>query len=359
MVVTSVKTPPSDSSILIILMGSLGDVVRGLYLLPHIKSSLPESRITWLVEPQWAELVGFHPQIDKIIVFDRPRGVSAVWALYKDLSQESFDITLDLQRHLKSGFFSFLSGAKRRVGFNRSNTKEFNWLFNNEHIDYFSDHLLKLWHYLKFTEYLGLGKPDSLESGFPLQDLKARTPKTVAHECKSFIAVVMGSSWESKDWFFEGYCGLVDSILSSGQKQVVILGDRSKVKSALQLVEKVNSPGLINLVGETSLLELAAILNAAEAAVGPDSGPGHIASAVGTPYVSLFGPTSPKRVSPYGSEHLVVQSGVDCAPCYKKRCPGLDMICMRKISVEKVTEKLSQALAMRDNNHNSSALHLE
>ena len=69
---TSAKTLPSDASILIILMGSLGDVVRGLYLVPHIKSTLPASRITWLIEPQWAELVGFHPQIDNLIVFDRP-----------------------------------------------------------------------------------------------------------------------------------------------------------------------------------------------------------------------------------------------------------------------------------------------
>ena len=345
--VTSAKTPPSDSSILIILMGSLGDVVRGLYIVPHIKRNLAESRITWLIEPQWAELVGFHPQIDNLIVFDRPRGIPAVWDLYKDLSQEHFDITLDLQRHFKSGFFSFLSRAKRRVGFNRRNAKEFNWLFNNERIEYFSDELSKLRHYLKFTEFLGLSDPDSLESGFSLCDMEARTPKIVAQENDSFIAVVMGSSWESKDWFFEGYYGLVKDILFSTKMHVVLLGDRSKASSALQLAEKIRHQGLINLVGETSLLELAAVLKVSAVAVGPDSGPGHVAAAVGTPYVSLFGPTSPARVAPNGCEHLVVKSGVHCAPCYKKQCPGLDKLCMQKISVEQVKEKLSEALAMR------------
>jgi ADP-heptose:LPS heptosyltransferase len=169
----------------------------------HIKNHLPESRVTWLVEPKWTELVGFHPQIDRMIVFNRHMGVQALWNLYKHLAQEHFDITLDLQRHFKSGFFSLLSRAKRRVGFNRRNAKEFNWLFNNEQmefnwlfnneqIDYFSDELPKLHHYLKFTEYLGLPEPASLEFGFSSLDSKALAPSIVTEISDPFIAVVMG-----------------------------------------------------------------------------------------------------------------------------------------------------------------------
>ena len=346
MVATSPIKPPLDASILIILMGSLGDVVRGLCLVSHIKNNLPESRVTWLIEPRWAELVSFHPQIDKTILFDRPRGVPAVWNLFKDLAQEHFDITLDLQRHLKSGFFSLLSGAKRRVGFNRRNAKEFNWVFNNEQIDYFGDDLPKLRHYLEFTHYLGLSEPTSLEFGFSSLDAKSVAPTVVSELRSPFIAVVIGSSWESKDWFPDEYCRLVRNILSSGDRQVVLLGNHSASANAFTLSEKINSSGLIDLVGKTSLLELVGVLKTAAAAVGPDSGPGHLAAAVGTPYVSLFGPTSPKRTAPYGSEHLVVQSGASCAPCYKKQCPGLGKLCMRLLSVEAVEQKLSEALAM-------------
>ena len=201
----------------------------------------------------------------------------------------------------------------------------------------------------------GLPAPDSLEFGFSSLDLRSSAPNIVSEIKDPIIAVVMGSSWESKDWFFKGYYELTKDVLSSGKRRVVLLGDRSHVRSALRLAEKINSPELINLVGETSLLGLVAILKAAAVAVGPDSGPAHVAAAVGTPYVSLFGPTSPTRVAPYGSEHLVVQSGVDCAPCYKKRCPGLDRICMRNISVEEVEEKLSNSLEMRG--INSTLLH--
>ena len=340
------QNPSPAPSILIILMGSLGDVVRGLCLVSHIKNHLPESRVTWLVEPAWADLVGFHAQIDKIIVFNRPKGVPAVWDLYKVLAQEHFDITLDLQRHFKSGFFSLLSSAKRRIGFNRRNAKELNWLFNNEQIDYFSDELPKLRHYLKFTEHLGLSQPTSLEFGLFSLDLKAIAPSIVTGMRDPFIAVVMGSSWESKDWFLDQYCRLVRRILSSENRQVVLLGDRSRMTQALTLSKQTNSSRLINLVGKTSLLQLAAVLKAAAVGVGPDSGPGHLAAAVGTPYVSIFGPTSPMRTAPYGSEHLVVQSKVACAPCYKERCPGLGRLCMRLVSVEAVEEKLAEALEM-------------
>ena len=342
----SVKTPPSNASILIILMGSLGDVARGLSLVSHLKENLPESRITWLVEPKWLDLVKLHPRIDKVIVFNRPKGLLGVWDLYKTLDPEHFDIVIDLQRHFKSGFFSWLSGAKRRIGFNRRNAKEMNWLFNNERIAYFSDELPKLSHYLKFTESLGFPAPNSLDFGLGSLDLRSEAPDIISGEKDPMIAVVMGSSWESKDWVLEGYYGLLKDLLFSEKMKIVLLGDRSQVASAQQLVRKLKAPGLINLAGQTSLLELVAILKRVAVAVGPDSGPSHVAAAVGTPYVSLFGPTSPKRTAPYGSENLVVQARVDCAPCYKKQCPGLDKICMKKISIEKVKEKISEALAM-------------
>ncbi|MGD9106405.1 MAG: glycosyltransferase family 9 protein [Desulfobacterales bacterium] len=340
------KIPSTAPSILIILMGSIGDVARGLCLVSHIKNYLPGSRVTWLVEPTCSEVVRLHPRIDKVIVFNRPRNFLGIRDLYKDLSREHFDITLDLQRHLKSGFFSFLSGAKRRIGFNRRNSGEFNWIFNNEHIPYVNDELElpKLHHYLKFTEYLGLSKPVSLDFGFSCLDEKSKLPDIIAKISEPFIAVVMGSSWGSKDWFFEGYYRLTKNILTSIKGAVVLLGDGSQVLSATKLCQKVGSHELVNLVGETSILELVAVLKAAVAGVGPDSGPGHLAAAVGTPYVSLFGPTSPMRAAPYNCEHLVVQSGISCVSCYKKKCPDLDSLCMRRISVEAVQEKLFVAL---------------
>ena len=324
-------------------MGSLGDVARGLCLVSHIKAHLPESRITWLVEPKCADLVGLHPQIDHVIEFKRKRSMAAMWDLYQKLQKEHFDITLDLQRHLKSGFFSLLSGAKRRIGFHRKNAKELNWLFNNESIPYYHENLPKLDHYLKFTEHLGLPEPDSLDFGLNSIEINRLVPPAVVEIQNSFLAVVMGSSWESKDWSFEGHCNLVQHVIKSQNRHVVLLGGSDQWTVAEKLIEKADSPNIINLTGN-SLIEMAAVLKAAAAAVGPDSGPGHLAAAVGTPYVTLFGPTPASRHVPYGCEHLIVQSDLECAPCYQKQCPERNNRCMRNIKVDDVAQKISMAL---------------
>ncbi len=346
MVTDPSKILQTAPSILIILMGSLGDLIRGLCLVSHIKNNLPKCRVTWLVEPAWAEIVSFHPQIDKMIVFDRPRNVFGLWKLYKNLSQKHFDIAFDLQRHFKSGFFSLLSGAKTRIGFSRKNAKELNWIFNNEHIEDVGDELLlpKWRHYLKFTEYLGIPEPAFLDFGFSSLDVETIAPPIITGISDPLIAVVIGTSWESKEWFFQGYYELVKNILSSGGRQVVLLGDRSKIESAAELSKKVSSHRLINLVGKTSLLELVAVLKAAVAGVGPDSGPAHLSAAVATPFVTLFGPTSPRRAAPYKYEHLVVQSDLNCVSCYKKKCPDLNSKCMLLIGVKAVEDKLKEAL---------------
>lgn len=341
------KIPPAPS-ILIILMGSLGDVTRGLYLVSHIKANLPQSRVTWLVEPKWTQLVRLHGQIDKVIIFKRAWRISALWELYKDLTRNHFDIALDLQRILKSGFFSLLSGAKRRIGFHRRNAKEFNWIFNNEHIDYNSDDLPKILHYAKFTEYLGLPDPDTKVLSISALKIKEPSPSVNAVLHSPYIAVVLGASWESKEWWFEGYIDLIRHIWSKQELHVVLLGDSSQAEFAKGLCENLNESGLINLVGKTSLVELTAVLEMAVAGIGPDSGPGHLAAAVGTPFVSLFGPTSPQRTAPYGYEDLVVTAAVSCAPCYKKRCPDRHRKCMYDIRVEAVLEKVSKALEMRE-----------
>ena len=226
--------------------------------------------------------------------------------------------------------------------------KELNWIFNNEHIEYVGDEIPKLYHYLKFTEHLGLPEPDPLEFGFSSFNEKRLYPDIIAQIKEPFIAVVMGSSWESKNWFFEGYYRLVKDILSEKKRRVVLLGDRSQTSSAAELDEKVGSADLINLVGKTSIPELVAVLKAAVTGVGPDSGPGHLAAAVGTPYVTLFGPTAPERNAPYQCDHLVVQSSISCVACYKKNCPDLDRQCMRLISAETVLEKLSVSLGEVD-----------
>ena len=332
-------------SFLVVLMGSLGDLVRGLCLADALKrGSRPGCRVAWLVEPQWRQLLQDHPHIDQLIVFDRPRGIAALPRLYRQLRQRHFDVTLDLQRHFKSGMFSWMSGARRRIGFHRRNAKEFNWLFNNDPIAYQGDHLNKLEHYLKFIEHLGMPRPQRLDFGLSHHRIERLNPALAERLPHPFVAVVMGSSWPTKDWPEEHYRKMVRLLLDQKQLGVVLIGDRSQAAAAHRLVSEMPSNRLLSLAGTTSLPEVTGVLQAAAAAVGPDSGPGHLAAAVGTPYVSLFGPTAPERVAPYDCEDLVVQTPEPCRGCYRKRCPLPTQTCMAAIMPAMVLPKLDEAL---------------
>ena len=348
---------PEAPSFLIILMGSLGDVTRGLCLVSQIKARFPKAVITWLIEPKCRGIVTVHPLIDEILVFNRTNwqqgGLKDI--LFK-LRRQHFDCVLDLQRHVKSGFFSFATGAKYRIGFHRSNAKEGNWLFNNTFIPPLAESYSKLFHYLKFTELLGchpeyeptqsraLFESRALDFGFSESALLSAADGFTAVTKAPCLAVVLGSSWVSKEWHFEGYAALINTVLDTTELNVVMIDTMAKYPMACELEREINSPRLINLVGKTSLPELAAILRQAAVAVGPDCGSAHIAAAVGTHYVTIFGPTDPARTAPFGSEHLVVSKNPACAPCYKRKCPGKGLACLNAITADDVLQKILQGV---------------
>ncbi len=331
-----------DESLLIILMGALGDLVRGLCLPAQIKSRYPDVHITWLVEPRWRDLVAHHNQIDTMLVFDRPRGLRALPALRRRLRRGAFDITLDLQRHFKSGAFAYLSGSPQRLGFHPRNTKEFNWIFNNRYIPFYDERRSKLRQYLQFNALLGIDIGEPLDFGL---SAAAATPLPPILP-PAYIVMVMGSSWPTKNWYAEGYRQLLTRVLKTTNMGVVLVGDRSQMPTARTVRSGLASERLVDLTGRTSLLELTAILGRAAAGLGPDSGPGHLAAAVGTPYVTLFGPTPPDRVVPYRCEDLAVLSDTHCAGCYRKQCPYPECTCMAAITPEDVAAQLAKALAL-------------
>ncbi|MFW5971527.1 MAG: glycosyltransferase family 9 protein [Desulfovermiculus sp.] len=332
-------------------MGALGDIARGLCLVSHIKSHFPASSITWLVEPKWREIVSQHPQIDNILIFDRPRWRQGIRDIYHRLSTARFDCVLDLQRHFKSGLFSFFTRAPNRVGFHPRDTKEGNWLFNTHHLQQQGNDLPKISHYLKFAEALGLEPPKVLDFGLSHLNIDTVNPDLTISLTKRYWVVILGSTWVTKEWCADKYASLIHELLLRTDMQIVLVDAKSKYDLACALEKDINNSRLLNLVGQTSVVELAALLQGAQGAVGPDCGAGHIASAVHTPYVSLFGPTSHIRTAPFQSEHLVVTADVPCAPCYKKKCPGKNRECMRALGVSQVMDKISQVIGEHKERH--------
>jgi heptosyltransferase-1 len=329
------------SRVLIILMGALGDVVRGLHIADAIKSSNPSVIIDWLVEPKCEGIVRLSPSVNSVIVFTRTKPFSGVISLYKTLRQNRYEYVLDMQRHFKSGLFSFLTGANHRIGFHRIDSKEGNFLFSTETIPYQKEVENKFYHYQRFLDVLGVDRPKSYETKLLFSQRNSFLNRS---DGSLNVFVTLGSSWNSKNWFVEGYIEVIKQLLLNPTIKIALIGGNDQLEQATKIESHFQAPRIVNVVGKTSLDDLCSIISNSNAGFGPDSGPGHIASALGVPYVALFGPTDPNLVAPAGMEGLVVRSGVGCSPCYKRQCPGLGEVCMRQLSPHIISNKLLQSL---------------
>lgn len=349
-------TSEQKPKILIVLLGAIGDVTRALALAVRIKKDWADCRLCWAVEPRSKGILEGHPAIDELIIFDRPGGFAAFIDFVRRIRQSRFDIVLDLQRHFKSGVTSFFSGARRRIGFHPRNAKEFNWLFNSEYIAAVPNLSSKLGHYQKFGDKLEIRPLVPLDFGLQPSAAEIERAQALIKAASDFEPVpperraifLLGSTWPSRFWPTSFYIETVDALWELYQLRSILIGSSTaEISSAQEICENCKEAKPANLSGKTSLRELIAIFAQCRVVIGPDCGPMHIAAAVGAPVVSLWGATSPKRSAPYGSEELVLQSPIGCSPCYRRICPGLDVLCMKDLPPEAVVARVQQVLSRR------------
>jgi heptosyltransferase-1 len=327
--------------ILIVLLGSIGDVTLALPLANRLRRGYPQAHITWAVEPLSAPLLAQQPAVDETIVFDRPQGVPAFLRFLREVRAARADLTLDLQRHLKSGIVSRASNASMRLGFHRWNGREGNWLFNTHRLDPMPHLTPKLQQFLRFADWLGVEEaPVTFE--LRLTEAEERqVGELLAGVPSPFVAAIVGASWESKLWFPDRMAAVSDALAGRGVG-VVLLGGPADAQFAQAVVAAARMP-VLNLTGCISLRDVIGILQRARVAFGPDTGPMHIAAAVGTPVISLWGATSPARSAPWGSESRVITGTAVCSPCYWRHCP-IGRLCMQSISVETVVASVAAEL---------------
>lgn len=335
---------PLPRRLLVVLHGAIGDVTRALPLLCRLRRGLPPaSEIFWAVEPAAEPLLRHHPALAGVEVFARARGARAFPGFLARVRRLGVDCTLDLQRHLKSGVVALASGARRRVGFDRSGSREGNFLFQTERLAAMPRFSSKLGQFLAFADHLGVA-PAPVEFGLRLLPAEERRVETLlAAVPRPFAALPVGSTSESRLWFPEQTARVVAGLAERGLA-AVLLGAPGEEPLAAAVAAAVPG-GVHDLCGRTGLRELAGVLARAAVAVAPDSGPMHIAAAMGTPVVSLWGATSAARSAPWGSEELVLEGSAPCMPCYRRTCP-IGRECMRHITPDGVLQRVDAALAL-------------
>lgn len=325
--------------ILIVLHGSIGDVTRALPLAAMLRRALPSAFLAWSVEPLCYPLLEHNPAIDEIIVFER-RWKGSLRFLRR-IRAARFDLVLDLQRLFKSGLISRWSGARHRVGFHRRDSKELNWLFNNRRIPFYGDRISKFEHYLKFVDYLAI-EPGRVEWEFGLSAQENAAVEALLSGVGPYGVLFVGTRWQSKDWFPHQMSGCAELLERDFGLRTILLGGKDDQALAAEAAAPVSSH-VRNLTGMTSLRQAIGIIQRAKIAVGPDTGLMHIAAAVGTPVVSLWGATDPVRTGPHGYADLVIRGQASCSPCYRRSC-SIGRVCMQSITITQIGAKIRAAL---------------
>jgi heptosyltransferase I len=340
---------PPRRRVLIVLLGAIGDVVRALPLLGRLRKAWPDAHIAWAVEPKSKAVLERHRWLDEIIVYDRARAPWTFLPFLRRVRQGRFDLVIDLQRHLKSGLTSRISGARERFGFAAANTKEFNHRFSNHWIEPQPNMRLKLQQYQAFGDALGIA-PSPIEFGLAAtDDERTRALELLRDAPRPILAVILGSSWPSRIYFPESTAAVIRRVArADGDSPAlfpVLLGGPDETKLGDEVMRQLDDLPVLNLAGRTSLRDLIAIFPECAVAFGPDSGPMHVAAAVGCPVVSLWGATAAERSAPWGFAELAISGAIPCHPCYLRQCP-IGRECMRRISPEEVEMTVRRALAM-------------
>jgi len=301
-------------NILIIKPSSLGDIVLALPVLSGLRTSFPDAKISWLIRPDFAPLLENHPHLDEIIVFDRrylgkgwynPRALASLLVLIRRLRRSSFDAVFDLQGLFRTASLCWLTGCKKRFGM--LTAREFAHIFYTHKVSQDKDCIHLVDYYLKIIKAAGASEAD-VQFILPQTDAAAGSVGRLlaGHSIRSgnYVVLIPGSTHSDKCWPVERFAALADKISSRFDLSIVTTGSAAE-SSIIEKLQKLSNVPIVNLVGQTSLSELVALLRTARLVVSNDTGPGHIAAALGVPLVLIFGRSNPARVAPYGRSRCV------------------------------------------------------
>lgn len=330
--------------ILITRLSAIGDCILTMPLLCALRRQFPEAFLAWATQSGPAKLLQGHECLDELIVVSRGwlKSPRMIWQLRRRLRAGQFDIALDPQSLTKSAALAWLSGAPRRIGFAAPRGRELSMWLNNELQRPTRPHLVDC--QMDLLQTLG-GTPADVRFAVPSEPAACAAIVSFlagAGLAGAFAVINPGAGWDSKLWPAERFaqvavhlgqrCGLPTVVVWAGDRE---RGWAAHIAAIAQ--------GLAILAPPTTLPELAALLRKARLFVGSDSGPMHLAAAVGTPCVALFGPTRPEDCGPYGSRHVTVQAYYQGGTSRQRRQAANDAL--RAISVTMVLAACEQVLA--------------
>ena len=386
-------------NILFVRLSYIGDILHATPAARWIKEQYPDAKLHWIVTPSMVELLEGNPYVDKIIPWERDEyeahskklHIPTMWRMWWELKAKlepyKFDVAVDVQGRLITGLVLLASGAPIRLGL--GGTKELNWLFTNYKTKPSTDHVIR--RYVEVAQLLkeAVTKQANLETplkpvdnGLDPDTLHTVSAKKMYHmdyyvpsklhtwaeeqwktidnhtslnrgevEKPLRVGLVLGTSWATKEWPQEKWYSLVKSL--QYRANFVCLGGPKEATQYKPLMDSLAAEGIdqimLNMLGQTTLQEVGALIESCDVVVTADTGSLHIALALNKPVVALFGPTDPKLWGPLtGTFKVLVNDELDCLGCRKRRCPKPDQYCMSGIEPVRVKKAIFELIGDRN-----------
>jgi lipopolysaccharide heptosyltransferase I len=328
--------------ILIVKLGALGDVVHAIPVAAALRRAYPSARIDWLVGPKHRAILDLVPVIDRRLVLNDSR----VFAAVRELRASSYDVAIDLQGLIKSGLLARASGAGRVVGFTSRYAREplARWFYSDAYDPggggmYHIDERHVVYTNLGILETLGIhaGVPE-----FPLDRVDSAVASAVAGQTGGRFAILNpGAAWPNKRWPAARLAAVAVELRARHALASVAVWGPGEESLAREVVDK--SRGAALLSPPTTIADVVALARGASLYLSGDTGPAHIAAAVGTPIVGIYGPTRPSRNGPW-SPHDVTVSRADVCQCHHLRKCRLNTMCLEDVQVDEVLKAVEKRL---------------
>ena len=331
------------NTILIIRLGSLGDIIHAVPAAAAIRRAFPQAAIDWLVDVRHRDLLELVPVVDRRIAIDTSSASSLVAAVV-ELRRARYDVALDLQGLLKSAVLARLSGASRVIGFPADLLRERGArVFYTETAGDVAPHVIDK--NLSMLKAIGVRMPDV---EFPLEDrqphvaAEARARLGIA-EGRRFALINPGAAWPNKRWPPVYFAEVSRELAKRHDLRSLVLWGPGEASIAEAVAGASDNTAVVS--PPTTIADVISLTKATALMISGDTGPMHIAAASGTPLVGIFGPTDPQRNGPWADDDLVVSRYRSCACHYQRRC-RISGWCLLDISPREVMELVDRRLGV-------------
>ena len=300
-------------SIVIVRLSALGDVTMMLPMIHSLRAALPDAELTWIISRPAYDLLEGLEGIE-FLVIDKPDSVRDYLALRRQLSGRRFDVLLAMQASLRVNLIYPFISSPRKIGYDPHRARDAQGIFINERIPFKPQHLVES--FFAFIEHLGI-HDRTMKWDLPLTHADRSWAKIHCATDKKILIVNPVASKSERTWLTERYIDVLRQAQQRWQLRIIITGGSSDQEIiAAREIEQALSHDVVNLQGATSPKQLAAVIECADCVLAPDTGPVHIATAVGTPVVGLYAVAPPELSGPYHDRHRVVNRYLEAMRMY-------------------------------------------